>query len=243
MEEKWTDKISYYEEKDLADSVKSLEKKMGRALRYLKQVRKDVSSVIILANKEPEETEEVLKLQDDAISVFQNLHQLGDMLARLINKSLNLGYNDGDSFYYSNIVEKIENLNSPIYNELLEKIKGFRYSDEFLQVTFISNIEKHVRCLDFGLSSKGNYCLNVKHKLFEDNGLKEEEVKAILSDFGLPVNNKNVKGILQSLSKIKFVGIPNDIAVMQQEIFQHINQVGNELYEVIKASETNEEEN
>ncbi|MED1601770.1 hypothetical protein [Alkalihalophilus marmarensis] len=212
----------------------SLEKKAERVYYYQRQVKKNINKVIEVAKERDEETPLEKELQADAISAFQNIHFLGDILGKMINASLDLGYNFGDDYYLGSIIGKLESLDNEKYGELIKALKKLTDSTEWKQVAFITNREKHNYCFDFDVKGEDYGLLNVS-KHFSNTEVDREEVKSFLKANGFDASNKMINKTVKDLSKIKHVKVPDEIEKIMQKFLNEINiNIGEEIYNILE---------
>ncbi|WP_394172388.1 hypothetical protein [Guptibacillus hwajinpoensis] len=231
----WTTSITdFINPEDIEIFSSSLEKKAERVDYYHAQVKKNINEVIKVAKKRGEETLIEKELQADAISAFQNIHFLGDILGKMINVSLGLGYNFGDDYYLGSIIGKLEGLDNEKYGELIKALKRLTNSIEWKQVSFITNREKHNYCFDFDVKDE-NYCLLNVSKHFSKTEVNREEVKSLLKASGFDPSNRIINETVNDLSKIKYVKVPDEIQKIKQKFLNEINNnIGEEIYNILE---------
>ncbi|WP_079525518.1 hypothetical protein [Solibacillus isronensis] len=234
MDFSWTTSITdFINPEHIEIYSSSLEKKVERVNYYQRQVSQNIDKVIEVAKERDVESSTEKALQADAISAFQNIHFLGDILGKMINVSLGLGYSFGDNCYLGTILGKLEEVDKEKYSGLIDKLKDLTNSIEWKQVSFITNREKHNYCFDFDLNGE-NYCLINVSKHFGKTEVDREEVKSFLEANGFNASNRMINSTVNDLSKIKYVKVPDEIEKIKKKFINEIIYIGEEIYDILE---------
>jgi len=116
---------------------------------------------------------------------------------------------------------------------LITALEDLIVSKEWKLILYISNIEKHHSCFDFGLYDE-KYCLISTSKDAPGTVVNRGEIKSFLEENQMYISEEDVNTVVNMLKEIKYLPVPQGITNIKEIVINKVDNIGNAAVEFIE---------